>query len=151
MNHPALRWLLVVSLALNLAVIAGIAWHHLGDGEHRRARMHAMHAPMPNPMLLRRVLSEERQAVVDATLDAHRPRIRASVRAVIAARREAHALMTAETLDPQALDAAFETLRQRDAEAAAAVQAMLTDLLPKLTPEERQKLGEAMHRPRHRR
>jgi hypothetical protein len=37
-------------------------------------------------------------------------------------------------------------LRERDAAAATAVQAMLTDLATELTPEERRAIADAMHR-----
>lgn len=143
-----LRWLLVASLALNVAVLAGVAWHHF-EGGHMRQRMRMHHmggVPMPSPMALRRALPEDRRAVLDETLARHRPRIGESVRAVMQARRHAHELMTAEEIDPQALATAFADLRARDAEAAEAVQAMLADLLPRLTPEERRALGESMHR-----
>src|SRR5690606_15996539 len=112
---------------------------------------HAMHGmPMPSPLLLRRVLSDERRAVLDDVLEAHRPRVRESVGAVMRARREVRTLMAAEDVDPQALDAAFAALRARDAEAAEVVHAMLADLMPRLTPEERRKLGEATGRRRGR-
>ena len=152
-----LRWLLVASLALNAALLAGIAWEHFDRDGPRRGRFahHASGTMMPNPMMLRGALPEERRAVVDEVLERHRGRIRETVRDVFDARADAHALMIAETVDPQALDRAFANLRERDAEAAQAVQAMLADLVSRLTPEERRALGDAMHRshrggPRHR-
>lgn len=145
----ALRWLLVASLALNIGVLSGIAWHHFGDGDdsHRgHMRMMARGTMMPSPRLLHRVLPEERRAVVDAVMARHREPIRATVGRVFEARARVHALVTAETLDRPALDRAFADLRARDAEAATAVQAMLTELVGELTPEERRALGEAVHR-----
>ena len=144
-----LRVLLVVSLALNVAVAAGFAWHHFNGHEGRRDghRMLVVRgAMMPNPRVLRAVLSEERQAVVDAVLAEHRLAIRSNVREVFQARTAVHDLMTADTIDRAALDRAFADLRARDAEAATAVQAMLTDLVTELTPEERRALAEAVHR-----
>ena len=149
------RVLLVVSLALNVAVLAGFAWHHFGghDGRPGGDRHHAMRGTMmPNPRVLRDVLPEERRVVVDAMLEEHRQDIRGSVREVFAARKRVHDLMAADTIDRAALDSAFADLRARDAEAATAVQAMLTEVAVELTPEERRAVTAAMHRgPRMRR
>jgi uncharacterized membrane protein len=144
----ALRWLLVASLALNVGLLSGIAWKYLDrdDPPQRKLVRVTRGAMMPSPHLLRRALPEERRAVVDAVLAEHHDRIHASVGAVFEARTRVHALVTAETLDRPALDQAFADLRARDAEAAIAVQAMLTELVTELTPEERRALGEAVHR-----
>lgn len=152
MNIPRtgtwLRVLLVVSLALNVAVLAGFAWHHFG-GHDPRPTGHLRHVMrgtmMPSPRVLRQVLPEERRVVVDALLEEHRQDIRGSVREVFAARQRVHELMTAETIDRPALEQAFADLRARDAEAATAVQAMLTELATELTPEERRAVAEAVH------
>ena len=142
-----LRALLVASLALNIAVLAGFAWRHFDHGRTDHRLPHAMRGTMmPSPRILRDVLSEERREVVDAVLAGHRAGIRASVREVFAARAEVHALMTAEAIDRPALEAAFADLRARDAEAATAVQAMLTELVTELTPKERKAVAEAVHR-----
>jgi uncharacterized membrane protein len=144
----ALRWLLVASLALNVGLLSGIAWKFLerDDPPQRKIVRVTRGAMMPSPHLLRRALPEERRAVVDAVLDEHHERIHASVGAVFEARARVHALLAAETLDRPALDRAFADLRARDAEAATAVQTMLTELVTELTPEERRALGEAVHR-----
>jgi uncharacterized membrane protein len=152
-----LRVLLVVSLGLNVAVLAGLGWRHFGhDGGHRGG--HGPHAAMrgslmPNPRVLRQVLPEDRRAVVDGLIAKHRDEIRGTVREVFAARRKVHALMTADTVDRAALDRAFAELRARDADAATAVQAMLTELATDLTPAERRAMAEAVERrgPRGRR
>ena len=145
----ALRWLLVASLALNVGLLSGIAWEHFDhDRDHEPRRVHVRMprgTMMPSPHLLRGVLSEERRAVVDGVLAEHRQSIGTSVRQVFQARAEVHDLMTAETIDRAALDQAFADLRARDAEAATAVQAMLTELVSELTPEERRALAEAVH------
>ena len=150
-----LRALLVASLAMNIAVLAGFAWRHFDghDGRPGGHRTHVMRGTMmPSPRVLRQVLPEERRVVVDALLEEHRQAIRGSVREVFAARAAVHALMTAETIDRPALERAFADLRARDVEAATAVQAMLTELAVELTPEERRAVTAAMHRgPRMRR
>ena len=145
-----LRVLLVASLALNVAVAAGFAWHHFDRGHDRGRDGHRPHVMrgtmMPSPRVLRQVLPEERRVVVDALLHEHRKAIRGSVRDVFAARRAVHELMTADTIDRPALERAFADLRARDAEAATAVQAMLTELATELTPAERRALADAVHR-----
>lgn len=149
------RWLLLVSLALNVALLAGIAWEYFDHDGPRHPRGHALHMatmthPMPNPMRLRGSLPEDRRGIVDAVLDEHRARIRDSVRGVFQARARVHALMAADTIDRPALDRAFAELRERDAEAARTVQAMLTELAIRLTPEERRALARSIqHGPRH--
>lgn len=143
----AMRWLLVASLALNVGILAGLGWAHFSDdGPHQRHMRMARGTMMPSPRLLRGVLPAERRAVADAVMAAHRAPIQEAVGRVFEARARVHALVTAETLDRPALDRAFADLRARDAEAAIAVQAMLTELVSELTPEERRALGEAVHR-----
>jgi len=143
-----LRVLLVVSLGLNVAVLAGFGWRHFDhhDGRHGGPRGHsAMRGTMmPSPRVLRQVLPEDRRAVVDTLLEKHRRRIRDAVREVFAARAKVHELMVADSIDRDALEAAFANLRARDAEAAVAVQAMLTELATELTPEERRALADAV-------
>jgi uncharacterized membrane protein len=145
---------LVASLALNVALLAAFAWQQFGhDGPRRGPPGHHMRGGvMPSPRVLRSALPAERQAVVDAILEEHRAKIRGSVRDVFEARREVHAQLSADTIDAEAIEAAFARLRERDAAAATAVQAMLTDLATELTPEERRAIADAMHRhPRGRR
>lgn len=146
-----LRWLLVGSLALNVALLAGIGWLHFDHRPmHHGPARHVMHGVMmPSPRMLREAVPEPRRAVVDQVLHRHHRPIRESVRGVFQARTRVHRLLSAEHVDPAALDRAFATLRERDAQAAQAVQAMLADLARHLTPEERRVLAERMqHRPR---
>src|SRR5690606_37322049 len=112
-----LRVLLIASLALNIAVVAGFAWHHFdarhdgwsraSAGDDRAPRAHGAQSMrgtmMPNPRVLRQVLPEERRVVVDALRAEHREQIRGNVREVFQARNEVHELLTAETVDAEAL------------------------------------------------
>lgn len=147
--RPALRWLLVGSLALNAALLAGIAWQHVDHGPRRMHRVHVRAGMMPSPQMLRAAVPESRRAVVDQVLQRHHEPIRESVRGVFQARAAIHGLLTAERIDPAALDRAFATLRERDAQAARAVQVMLTDLVSQLTPQERRALAETVQRRHH--
>ncbi|HET6602671.1 MAG TPA: periplasmic heavy metal sensor [Xanthomonadaceae bacterium] len=147
---PGVRWMLVGSLALNVALVAGMGWHYF-ELPKRHAKAMYMHGDrfMPSPRLLRQGLPEERHGVVDAVLDRHRPTIRGAVREVFQARGDVHDAMEAEPFDAAALERAFAALRERDVAAASAVQAMLGDLMGQLTPEERSSVTELMHRHHH--
>jgi len=143
----SVRWLLLLSLALNVALGAALVLpmvaseHYRGhrSGSHSHGRDH-----MPNPRHLRRLLGEERASLVDAEVDRHRERIRATFPPLHAARATVHAAMHAEPFDRAALDHAFAELRARDAATAEAVQAMLADVIAQLTPEERARIATSM-------
>jgi len=143
-----LRVLLVASLGLNVAVLAGLGWRHFGHHDDRpgghRGQSAMRGQMMPSPRVLRQVLPEDRRVVVDQLIAKHRGTIRGAVREVFAARANVHALLVADTIDGAALERAFADLRERDATAAAAVQAMLTELATELTPEERRALADAV-------
>ena len=148
-NATAVRWLLLASLGLNIALLSGLAVHAFEHGRppHHEARTAMGRGEMlPHPMLLRRVLSGEREAVADAVMRKHRDGIRRALRARADARAEVHAVLSATALDRPALDRAFAALRARDAEAATAVQAMLAELMGELTPAEREAVVEGMRR-----
>lgn len=144
--------LLLASLALNIAVLSGLAVHAFDHGRHERrdapSAMGGRGAMFPHPMLLRRALSDERRAVAEAVMQEHREDIRGSLRALADARADVHAAMAAEPFDRAALDRAFVALRERDAQAATEVQAMLAELMVELTPEERAAVVEGMQRRR---
>jgi len=148
-NTTAMRWLLLASLGLNIALLSGLAVHVFEHDRqsHREGRGTMGRGGMlPHPMLIRRVMSDEGEPVADAVMQTHRDGIRRALRARADARAEVHAVLSATTLDRPALDRAFAALRARDAEAATAVQAMLTELMVQLTPEERRALVEGMRR-----
>ena len=145
----AMRWVLLASLALNVALATALVlpwlvperFGHGGEHRHRPG-----HGPdhLPNPRHLREVLDEARRTEVEAILQRHRPRVRATFRPLRDARERAHAAMHAEPFDAAALERAFAELRARDAESAMAVQAMLAEVAAALTPEERARMAELM-------
>ena len=122
------RWVLLLSLALNVALGAALLLPLVAADHYRGQRSGHSHGGdhMPSPRQLRRLLGEEREAVVDAVFEKHRPALRETFRPLHAARGAVHAAMHAEPFDRAALDAAFAELRERDAATAAAVQAMLS-------------------------
>lgn len=156
MSAPtALRWVLLVSLGLNVAlgtalVLPWLVPERFGYDEERRRG--PGHGPdhLPSPRHLRQVLDQDRRAEVEAIMDRHRPGVRATFRPLREARERAHAALHAEPFDREALDRAFAELRARDAESAMAVQAMMADVAAALTPAERARMAELMPERRRR-
>ena len=142
------RWVLLLSLALNVALGAALLLPLVAADHYRGQRSGHSHGGdhMPSPRQLRRLLGEEREAVVDAVFEKHRPALRETFRPLHAARGAVHAAMHAEPFDRAALDAAFAELRERDAATAAAVQAMLAEVIAQLTPDERARIAASMEK-----
>jgi Spy/CpxP family protein refolding chaperone len=147
---PAVRWLLLASLALNVALGAALALPWLASDHYKptHSRMHGRDH-MPSPRHLRRVLGEDRSTVVEAVMQRHRPHIRATFPPLREARRATHAAMAADPFDAAALERAFAELRERDARSTTAIQAMLAELMTQLTPAERAKIVASMPRRDH--
>lgn len=149
---PVVRWVLLASLALNVALGAALAlpWLAPDHDRPRHARMHGRDH-MPSPRHVRRVLGEERADVVEAVMKRHRPDIRATFPPLREARRAAHAAIAADPFDAAALERAFAELRARDADSKTAIQAMLVELMAQLTPAERAKVVDSMPKRERRR
>jgi uncharacterized membrane protein len=148
-----LRILLAISLALNLFVGGAIAASSIiGDGwlaglighDHHRASL----TGMPNPRQLRAVLDDEDQAALEATLQARRALFRDSLAAMLAAREAAAAAVAAEPFDRTRVEAAFATLREREAAIASAAQGTILDLVSQLDADGRRKVSELL-KPRY--
>ena len=140
------RLVLLLSLALNLALLVFVGWHHGPWRDQGRGR----NAP-PLPHLfdvraLRRVIPPEREAVLQPIFETHRPQMRARLHDLFAARGDVRRAIAAEPYDRAALDSAFARLREADRATAEEAQAMLTELLAVATPEERRKMSELMAR-----
>lgn len=135
---------LVLSLALNLFMAGAIASYLFvgrDHGHHRGApwRGHSLH-----PRVLRKLLPEQDQPVLDAILQAHRPRIRERVKALRDARGAVAQAMRAEPFERRQLEAALTGLRSRETEMAEAAQAMALELAARVSPEGRARLAEQM-------
>ena len=140
------RIVLLLSLALNLALLVFVGWHHGPWRDNDRGR----HAP-PLPHLfdvraLRRVIAPEREAVIRPIFEAHRPQMRSRLHDLFAARGDVRRAIAAEPFDRAALESAFARLREADRATAEEAQAMLAELLDVATPEERRKMSELMAR-----
>ena len=148
-SSPAGRWLLLGSLALNVALLVALALPQFGvivggDGRERGERMR-----IPGPWALRSALGEERRAQIEPLLRQHRAPIRSAVRETRAARRAVNEALQAEPFDRARLERELATLRALDGVTAAAVHAMLVDAVAELEVGEREAVAERMWR-RHR-
>lgn len=140
------RVALLLSLALNLALLVFVGWHHGPWRDDGRGR----HAP-PLPHLfdvraLRRVIPPERADVLKPIFEAHRPEMRTRLHELFAARGDVRRAIAAEPFDRAQLESAFARLREADRATAEEAQAMLAELLAVATPDERRKMSELMAR-----
>lgn len=149
MNAPlsrTARVALLLSLALNLALLVFVGWHHGPWRDDGRGR----HAP-PLPHLfdvraLRRVIPPERADVLKPIFEAHRPEMRSRLHELFAARGDVRRAIAAEPFERAQLESAFARLREADRATAEEAQAMLAELLAVATPDERRKMSELMAR-----
>lgn len=147
----AYRYLLLLSLALNLGLGASLVashWHHRPDepsaSERRWARI-------PDPRMFARSLDEADRKVLSAVLEAHRPALGAHFRPLGVARRQLAEALRAEPFDPAAMQQAFEGMRGAEAGTAQAMHAFMLELATKVSPAGRQRIADHLERRGHRR
>lgn len=134
MGGRARSWVLIVSLTLNLFLVGLIAGHRL--------------SPPPPPELipgtvfadLRRMseaLPPETRSEIRDHFEAHRPDMIRGLMAMRAARHDVRDVLQREPYDPEALRAAFDTLRDRTNAVQAIVHTALIEVAGQLDPDER--------------
>lgn len=139
--NSLVRTVLLVSLALNIALGASLAWMVL-QPQPTRGEMRAREGrPMFHPEQLRRALPAERSELIDSVLAAHRAGMRVRLTELAGAREAVREAVQHEPFDRNALDAAFADLRESERRTAQEAQALIGDLLQQLTPEERAQLS----------
>lgn len=148
-----MRLLLIVSLALNLALGAGLGWWAWQN--HRSQNMSSMRGggrPMFHPDALRGALQGDRGELVDRVLAHHRERMRRQIQDLRQARREVQAAMLAEPFEREQLDTAFSNLRVAETMTATEAHALVADLVEQAEPRERQRMARLVDggRGRHR-
>lgn len=140
-TRKSLRPVLVVSLALNMLLIGLLAALFLaGPDSGLPSLRHPPAGPLGaalNPHRLRQVLPESARPVLDATLAEHEPGIRAHVDALMAARRETAEVIAAEPFDRERLQTVLARLLVLEDAVSASAQAMIVDLLGRLSPADR--------------
>ncbi len=138
-----MRWLLLASLGLNLAL--GVAL-----GLHLWRTPPGWEPGIPGPRALRQAVPEASQPLLRSVFDQHRPALRGAMRERRQARREVRSLLAADNFQRDSAASALATLRERDLAASAAAHAVLLDLLVQMESAERQQLVEGMlQRRRH--
>lgn len=140
MTRP-LRYILLASLALNLALGVSLAWLAFKPG-HPPAEARAREPrPMFHPEALRRALPKERGELLDAVLASHRDAMHARIDRMAQAREGVREAMRAEPFERERLDAAFAQLRDTESRTAQEAHALLADLATQATPQERERLA----------
>lgn len=135
-SSKRVRWLgiaLGVSLALNLL----IAGHVIGRVFHGP---HMFGGPHPGFHQLAKDLSPEGQEIVRTVVRDKMGPLRDDVRQMREVRNRIHALMTADEVDIDALNGAFDELRQHSDAMHRAIQAATIEVARRLPPEERRNL-----------
>ncbi|MCX7562358.1 periplasmic heavy metal sensor [Xanthomonadaceae bacterium XH05] len=145
----SLRYILLASLALNLALGVGLAWVVFHSRPVPAEMRHREPRPMFHPGSLRHALSEERGELVDAVMAKHREAMHARIGHMAKARDAVREALQAEPFEPARLDDAFAQLRASESRTAEEAHALLADLASRATPEERQRLARLIG-PRHR-
>ena len=157
LNLGSGKWLaalLLASLALNIFVGGVYAGRLFNPPQERVAAPRGPSEERP----IRRFLTAftagldkaDRRTFV-AAFAGHEPAMRAAVRAVREARREALARMHATPFDRHALDEALATLRQKQDALQTALQTGIADAVERLPDDARKLVGTPKRRPREER
>lgn len=137
----SLRFILVASLTLNLALGAGVAWLAFQSSRPTTQSQARDPRPMFRPDALRQALRPERGPLVDRVLENHRDTMRAHIGRLSEARAGVREAILAEPFERQRLDAAFARLREVEGSTAQEAHALLSDLVEQAEPAERQGLA----------
>jgi len=140
------RILVVVSLALNVFLIAAVAADAFTDrgwlgGPFGHDRPPPRLVGMPSPRELRAVLSDSDQAILEQSMQANRGKFHERLDAMSAARQAVADAIKAEPFDPAKLAAAFAALREQEAALSSNTQDMLADFISKLDADGRAKVA----------
>lgn len=142
------RWLLLLSLALNLGLASALVaqqWHsheRHGSGERRWSRI-------PDSRQLARVLDDADRQVLRQVLETHRQQIGQHYRPLGDARRQVAQALRAEPFDASALSLAFEQTRSSEGGMADAMHAFMLELASKVSADGRQRIADRLERGRH--
>ena len=136
-------WLLIVSLCLNIALIAGIALVVVRVA-HRATEIGASGGALAPRALMTEVPGES--ARIQAVIDAHSARIRGLREASLRTRRDAWNVLSSPGYTPARLTAALGAIQTADAALETESIAMMNDSLATLTPPERQALVEKIRK-----
>jgi uncharacterized membrane protein len=135
-------WLLIVSLCLNVALLALIAvtiWRVT----HLDTRIGSGGLLAPRSIL---AAAPDAEPAIEAVIDAHTAKLKVLHAASAAARRDAFHLLTAPDYTPAKMAAALDAVARADAALEAENIAMEADSIAKLTPGERTRVADHVKR-----
>jgi len=148
MSQTRKRWLgglLVVSLALNVFLGAFFLGRAVFD--HDRDRDHGRMLTMRMELkALAKALPEDAREALHAQLKNRAQEMRPVFHGIRDTRREITELLAADTLDEAALRQAFDGLQDGLGKVHGALQEIVFDAAQDMTPEQRQRMAEVLHR-----
>jgi len=146
---PGYRWLLLLSLALNIGLGAALTatyWQHSHgqtSAENRRW------GRIPDPRFFARALEATDRKVLLDVLEKHRGQLGEHYRPLGHARRQLVEALRAEPFDPAALQQAFAQMRGSEAGTSNAMHSFMLDLATQLSSDGRKRIADKMQRGRH--
>lgn len=133
------RWILLLSLALNLALAGFLVLRPESRG--------SVHMPgLPPPHVLGRVVSDQGRAHLRDSFAQHRAEIRPALQRYAASKREIPTLLRQDPVDRTRLEQAFATLRAHETALAEVVQQMLVDFSTRLSLADRERIADLIDR-----
>jgi Spy/CpxP family protein refolding chaperone len=139
------RWLLLLSLALNLGLGAALLathWHQ-PDAQHGGERRWGR---IPDSRQLARILDPADQAILGDVVQAHRAELSEHYRPLGHSRRALAEALRAEPFDPRALQSTFEQMRGAETGTANAMHAFMLDLATRVSPAGRHAIADRLER-----
>lgn len=135
--------LLIVSLALNVALIGliAIAWLRMPPPHERGGA-----GGLSPPALMRMVPAEE--ARIQAVMDKHHTQIRELHQRALQARRELFDVLAAKDFNRAAFDKALANVQSADGAFETESNTVTAESIELLTPQERESVAQQVHKPR---
>ena len=142
---PKIRWVLILSLALNLVLLTALATWTVVHRLHERAEMTGVPG-LPSPRVLMRHLEQDERERLREALRRQAPAFRSEARAAAAAHREVEQALLAEPFDRAALEAAMARARGHAGGLAEGAQRAIAELAEGLDRDGRERLAKALAR-----
>ena len=143
------RYLLLLSLALNLGLGAAFVAMHWHQPSGPSSSMERRWARIPNPRMLAGTLEEADRKILLEVVETHRGKLGEHFRPLGGARRELADALRAEPFDPSAMQAAFERMRDSESGTAQAMHAFMLDLATRVSADGRKRIADQLERGRH--
>ena len=141
------RWLLLLSLALNIGVVTALVAHHW-HGHERHGSAERRWSRLPDSRQLARVLEGADRRILREVLERHHEQIGGQYRPLGHARHDVAQALRAEPFDPDALNQAFASMRRNEGAMGEAMNAFMLDLASRISADGRQRIADRMQRGR---